>query len=95
LKRILLHINKKVNTPFYQANVEQGVETFHKEEYMSVWSEAEELGLHLTIQERVEILNKAESVKHIHWEGNDYFFNNDFDYYWEELAQLIEERLKD
>lgn len=94
MRRIILHINKRVNTPFYQADLSKAVENFHHEEYHAVWSDAQEMGLDIDIHERVELLKQAESVTHIESGGIHYFFNNDFDAYWEELAQLIEEDRK-
>lgn len=95
MRRVVLYINKVVHAPFYQADVAKAVETFHHEEYASVWNEAGEMGLHVSISGRVDMLKQAESVTHIAANGVDYFYNDDFDAYWEELALLIEEHLKD
>lgn len=95
MRRIVLHINKFVHAPFYQAEAAKSAEQFHHEEYASVWNEAGEMGLQVSIPQRIEMLKEADSVTHIAWNGVDYFYNDDFDAYWEELAQLIEEHLKD
>lgn len=95
MRRIVLHINKVVHAPFYQADVAKAAEEFYYEEYASVWNEAGDMGLNVSVHQRVEMFKEAESVIHIAWNGVDYFYNNDFDAYWEEMAQLIEEHLKD
>ncbi len=95
MRQIVLHINKNVHAPFYQANVANGEEQFLLEEYASVWNEAGEMGLTLSLASRIEMLKQAESVIHIAWNGIDYFYNIDFDAYWEEMAEFIEEHLKD
>lgn len=95
MRQIVLHINKQVHAPFYQADVAKGQEQFLLEEYASVWNEAGEMGLTLTVAGRLDMLKQAESVTHIHWNGIDYFYNSDFDAYWEEMAEFIEEHLKD
>lgn len=95
MKKIVLRIQKYVQAPFYQANVAESMEKFYHEEYASVWHEAQEMGLNVDVAQRVEMLKEADSVTHISWNGTDYFYNNDFDAYWEEMAQLIEEYLRD
>ncbi len=90
-----MYIKKEIQTPFYVAEIEKKREKFLQEGYESVFDDAMAMGLTLDVKDRVELLKEVESVTHLHVSGIDYFFNQDLDAYWEETAQLIEERLKD
>lgn len=95
MKRIKVRIKKGLQTPFYMADVVRKREQFLRPGYESVFEDASVMGLNLDVKEKVELLKEVDSVFHLHVSGIDYFYNQDIDAYWEETAQLIEERLKD